>query len=156
LLIGKALDFMRENLRRDISRDETARHAGISPSHFSRLIKERTGRSFTELMRQCRIDLACTLLQGTTLTLAQIADHCGFCDQSYFTRVFQEVKGVTPKQFRDGRDAGNNQRVEGAERMTRAVAARWAGVVPQQPPTMRTPAASSRTAVAAMCSGVAS
>ena len=103
LLIGKALDFMRENLHRDISRDEVARHAGISPSHFSRLLKERTGRSFTELLRQCRVDLACDWLRGSEKTLADIADGCGFCDQSYFTRVFQDVKGVTPKQFREQR-----------------------------------------------------
>ena len=102
LLIGKALDFMRTNLHRDISRDETARHAGISPSHFSRLLKERTGRTFTELLRQCRVDLACDLLRGHEPTLAEIADACGFCDQSYFTRVFQDVKGMTPKQFRAG------------------------------------------------------
>lgn len=100
LLIGKALDFMRNNLHRDISRDEVARHAGISPSHFSRLLKERTGRSFTELLRQCRVDLACELLGDPRQTLAVIADICGFCDQSYFTHVFQEVKGLTPKQFR--------------------------------------------------------
>jgi AraC-like DNA-binding protein len=103
LLLGKALDFMRENLHRDISRDEVARHAGISPSHFSRLLKERTGRSFTELLRQCRVDLACTLLQNSDQTLTEIADNCGFCDQSYFTRVFQDVKGATPKQFRAAR-----------------------------------------------------
>jgi AraC-like DNA-binding protein len=101
LLLGKALDFMRENLHRDISRDEVARHAGISPSHFSRLLKERTGRSFTELLRQCRVDLACELLQGTERTLAEVADTCGFCDQAYFTRVFQDVKGATPRQFRE-------------------------------------------------------
>jgi AraC-like DNA-binding protein len=109
LLIGKALDFMRTNLHRDISRDETARHAGISPSHFSRLLKERTGRSFTELLRQCRVDLACDLLRSTDQSLAQIADNCGFCDQSYFTRVFQDVKGVTPKLFRDGERANGRQ-----------------------------------------------
>ena len=101
LLIGKALDFMRLNLHRDISRDETARHAGISPSHFSRLLKERTGRTFTELLRQCRVDLACDLLRDTDRSLAEIASTCGFCDQSYFTRVFQDVKGMTPKPFRD-------------------------------------------------------
>ena len=109
LLICKALDFMRRNLHRDISRDEVARHAGISPSHFSRLLKERTGRSFTELLRQCRVDLACELLGNTRHTLAEIADTCGFCDQSYFTRVFQDVKGATPKQFRaTGKAAGAN------------------------------------------------
>lgn len=100
LLVGKALAFMRENLHRDISRDETARHAGISPSHFSRVLKERTGRSFTELLRQCRVDLACDLLRNSEKNLAQIADRCGFCDQSYFTHVFQDVKGVTPRQYR--------------------------------------------------------
>ncbi len=100
LLVGKALDFMRQNLHRDISRDEVARHAGISPSHFSRLLKERTGRSFTELLRQCRVDLACTLLRRTEKPLVEIAADCGFCDQAYFTKVLQEVKGITPGQFR--------------------------------------------------------
>ncbi len=101
LLIGKALDYMRENLHLEITRDQTARHAGISPGHFSHLLKERTGRSFTELLRQCRVDLACELLLHTDDTLAVIADRCGFCDQSYFTRVFRDVKGVTPGQFRE-------------------------------------------------------
>jgi len=105
LLLTKALDFMRQNLHRDISRDEVARQTGISPSHFSRLLKERTGRSFTELLRQCRVDLACDLLSKSEQSLAEIADVCGFCDQSYFTHVFQDVKGVTPKQFRRGNSA---------------------------------------------------
>ncbi len=101
LLVGKALDYMRENLHRDITRDSTAQHAGISPGHFSHLLKERTGRSFTELLRQCRMDLACELLVRTETTLAEIAGRCGFCDQSYFTRVFRDIKGVTPRQFRE-------------------------------------------------------
>jgi AraC-like DNA-binding protein len=105
LLISKALDFMRANLHRDISRNETARHVGISPSHFSRLLKERTGRTFTELLRQYRVDLASDLLRSTEKSLAQIADICGFCDQSYFTHVFQDVRGATPKQFRAHRPA---------------------------------------------------
>jgi AraC-like DNA-binding protein len=155
LLIGRALDYMRDHLHRDISRDEVARHAGISPSHFSRLLKERTGRSFTELLRQCRVGLACDLLRGSEQTLAQIAGRCGFCDQSYFTHVFQEVKGVTPKQYR-GTEAAGDYRAEEADRTVRATAARWPGVVPQQPPTIRTPAASKRDVVAAMSSAEAS
>jgi len=103
LLVGKALEFMRDNLHREITRDETAQHAGISPSHFSHLLRERTGRSFTELLRQCRVDLACELLTHSNKTLAEIAGRCGFCDQSYFTRVFRDVKGLTPGQYRDQR-----------------------------------------------------
>lgn len=99
-LLAKAMKFMRENLHREITRDETARYAGISPSHFSHVLKERTGRSFTELLRQCRIDLACTLLTKTEQPLAAVADACGFCDQSYFTRVFRDIKGATPREYR--------------------------------------------------------
>jgi len=109
LLVTKALRFMRENLDREITRDETARYAGISPSHFSHLLKERTGRSFTELLRQCRIDLAAKLLQTTSQPLAEIADSCGFCDQSYFTHVFQQARHMTPKQFRDANQPNGNK-----------------------------------------------
>ena len=101
LLITKALDFMRAHLHRDITRDETARHAGISPRHFTHRLKEMTGRTFTELLRQSRVDLACTLLCRSDASLAEIATQCGFCDQSHFSRVFKEMKGMTPKQFRD-------------------------------------------------------
>ncbi len=101
VLVGKALTYMRNNLHLDITRDATAQHAGISPGHFSHLLKERTGRSFTELLRQCRVDLACELLTHSERTLADIADCCGFCDQSYFTRVFRDVKGMTPRQYRE-------------------------------------------------------
>jgi AraC-like DNA-binding protein len=101
LLINKALDFMRQNLHRDISRDETARHVGISPGRIAQILKERTGRSFTELLRQFRVDRASDMLRTTDRSIAEIADACGFCDQSYFTHVFQDVKGMTPRQFRD-------------------------------------------------------
>ena len=101
LLVTRALTVIRENLDADLTRDEVARRAGISPSHFSRLLKERTGRSFTELLRQCRIDLACELLQGSEQSLAEIAAACGFCDQSYLSNVFRDAKGLTPRQFRE-------------------------------------------------------
>ncbi|MDR1190096.1 MAG: helix-turn-helix transcriptional regulator, partial [Verrucomicrobiales bacterium] len=70
---------------------------------FSRLIRERTGRSFSELLRQCRVELAAKLLQDTERPLVDIAGECGFCDQSYFTHVFQQAKGQTPRQFRAAR-----------------------------------------------------
>ena len=103
LLIRKALDYVQQNLHHEISRDATARYLGVSPSRFSLILKERTGRTFTELVRECRVDHACDMLKNTEQSIAEIADACGFCDQSYFTHVFQDVKGVTPKHFRAAR-----------------------------------------------------
>jgi len=100
ILITKALTFIRNNLHREITRDEVAVHAGISPSHFSHQIKQRTGRSFTELLRQSRVDLACSMLTETDEPMIEISGRCGFCDQSYFNHVFRSIKGMTPKAFR--------------------------------------------------------
>lgn len=99
--VARALIFIRENLSRDITREEVARHAGISSGHFSHLVRESTGRSFSELLRAFRVEAACGLLRSTDRSLADIAVSCGFCDQSYFSHVFRELKGMTPRQFRE-------------------------------------------------------
>ena len=108
LLITRALAYMRENLHREVTRDETARHAGISPSHFSRLLRERTGRSFSELLRHARGELAAELLATSTEPLVVIAGRCGFYDQSHLTNVFQQSRGMTPRQFREAARAAGN------------------------------------------------
>lgn len=110
--IARALSFMRDNLERELTREEVAQHAGISAGHFSHLLRARTGRSFTELLRTIRIDAACGMLRTTDHSLAEIAAACGFCDQAYFTHVFREQKSTTPRQYREsvsvGVNSGNN------------------------------------------------
>jgi len=73
----------------------------VSPSHFSYLLREKTGLSFSQLLRQARVDLACELLLTTNESLAAIADRCGFFDQSHFTKVFTQAKQLTPRHFRE-------------------------------------------------------
>ncbi|MFT3781331.1 MAG: AraC family transcriptional regulator [Nibricoccus sp.] len=99
--VARALAYMRDHLDREITREEVAQHAGISPGHFSHLLRARTGRSFTELLRSFRIEAACGLLRTTDRTLAEIAAACGFCDQSYFTNVFRDQKQTTPRLYRE-------------------------------------------------------
>ncbi len=99
-LVARALKIIREESGRSLTRAEVARKAGVSAAHLAELLQERTGRSFTELVREARIDQACELLKTTELGMAAIAADCGFCDQSYFTHVFQRLKKTTPKQYR--------------------------------------------------------
>lgn len=106
-VIAAAVRYIRENAHREVSRDETARSVGISPSHFSHLVRERTGLSFTQLLRQARVDLACELLRTTDEPLVMIAHRCGFYDQSHFTKVLSQVKRMTPRQYREA--FGGNQ-----------------------------------------------
>lgn len=99
--IAAAVTFIREHADQDPTRDETARAVGLSPGHFSRLLRERTGLTFTALLRQARVELACELLLNTDRPIADIANACGFYDQSHFTKVFSRSRGVTPRAFRD-------------------------------------------------------
>lgn len=100
-LVASSLEFLRRNMQRDISREDLARHVGVSAGHLSQLLKERTGRSFVEMLRDVRVQAAADLLAQSDRTLADIAAACGFCDQSYMTHVFRSARGMTPKQFRD-------------------------------------------------------
>ena len=82
-------------------RDAVARQVAVSPRQLTQLLKERTGRTFADLLREARIERACEMLVETDMTVAAIAVESGFCDQSYFTHVFQKIKKTTPKQYRD-------------------------------------------------------
>jgi transcriptional regulator GlxA family with amidase domain len=98
--VRKALDVIRTGAGTALTREAVARQAGVSPRALADLLKERTGRSFSELLREARIERACELLVKTELTVAAIALDSGFCDQSYFTHVFQDLKKTTPRQYR--------------------------------------------------------
>ena len=100
VLLGRAVAFMEEHLGEPLDRDMVARAAGLSGSHFSHLIRERTGRTFTDLMAQYRVDCAKTMLRRTGKSIIQIAMECGFEDQSYFSRVFKRYTGTSPRTYR--------------------------------------------------------
>jgi AraC-like DNA-binding protein len=99
-LVAATLDHLRRHMERDLNRDEVARGMGVSPGHLSQLLKERTGRSFVELLREIRIQAASEMLLQTETPLSEISIACGFCDQSYFTHDFKDLRGVTPRQYR--------------------------------------------------------
>ena len=101
LLIEKATTYLEEHIRDELTRESVAKAVGISPSHFSRLIREKKGRTFTDLLNQYRIEHACKLLVRSSQTLAHIANDTGFCDQSYFSKVFRKYKGLSPAKYRE-------------------------------------------------------
>jgi len=72
----------------------------MSSSHFSHVFSKHSGRSFTDMLNQIRVDRAAELLRRTDRTLASIAIDVGFRDQSYFTKVFGRYMQITPLQCR--------------------------------------------------------
>jgi AraC-like DNA-binding protein len=103
VLLGSALRFMEEHLGEEMSRDDVAAVACLSPSHFSRVVKQTFGQSFTDLLARMRVDKARELLSRTDRSLIQVCLDCGFSDPSYFTKVFRRHVGKTPGEYRKAR-----------------------------------------------------
>jgi AraC family transcriptional regulator len=75
--------------------------ARLSPYHFARQFKTATGLPPHQYVIARRVERAKQLLRGDDdFSLAQIAVHAGFSDQSAFSNHFKRVVGVTPRQFR--------------------------------------------------------
>ncbi len=66
--------------------------------HFKRI----TGKTPVEFLTKIRIDHACFLINiyGSTLTLSQIAEQCGYVDYVYFSKRFKSVTGMSPGEYR--------------------------------------------------------
>jgi len=104
--IEKVFGFMHNNYDKEITLDGVSKLAGMSEVSFSRFIKKRTGKTFTESLNEIRLGYTSHSLINTTDTISEIAYRCGFNNLSYFNRVFKSKNGCTPKEFRDSY-AGN-------------------------------------------------
>lgn len=83
-----------------ISFEEAARFSGYSPSHFSKMFKKLTGRTFSEYLNMIRVEHAILLMRGGgNLTMTEIASKCGFSTVRNFNRVFKGVTGASPRML---------------------------------------------------------
>lgn len=67
---------------------------------LSKLIKQKTGHNFQELLQQRRFENAVKLLQQTDLSIEEISLGVGYENQSYFFRQFKKRYGMTPRRYR--------------------------------------------------------
>ncbi len=99
-IIRQAEKYVRENLDGELSLQNVAGHVYLSPAYFSSLFKQMKGQPFTQYVNKLRVDNAKELLADESLSVRYIARHSGFADASYFTRVFKNVMGMTPGEYR--------------------------------------------------------
>ncbi|MEM7653252.1 MAG: AraC family transcriptional regulator [Pseudomonadota bacterium] len=98
--VDRLRDYIMDDLTRDLSLDELASLAGISPFHFARAFKQATGLSPHQYVLELRLTRAREELAGGKNTLADIAYAVGFSSQAHMTDVFKKRLGVTPGRYR--------------------------------------------------------
>lgn len=97
---NRALEYLNNHYVDDITLDKLAAYAGFSRYTLSRMFRQHTGSTFTQYLSQRRVEMAMELLAATRLPVTQVALQCGFNSIATFNRVFREVKGCTPTQYR--------------------------------------------------------
>lgn len=99
-IVEKAKRFIVDRYRTDLKASEVAAWLKITPSYFSYIFKQSTGKGFTEYMNEMRIDQAKNLLATTQDKVFEIADKVGYKEYKYFVSVFKTYTGMTPKEYR--------------------------------------------------------
>ncbi|MPR36151.1 AraC family transcriptional regulator [Salmonirosea aquatica] len=98
--IQTVLAYIQEHLTAELRLDEAADLANMNKAAFCRYFKQQTNKTFTEVVNELRIQLACRMLLDSSRDISQIGFQCGFQDVSYFNQVFKSRKGMSPSVFR--------------------------------------------------------
>lgn len=98
--IEQSLAFIEENLTEEISTEELANTAGLSPFYFQRLFKRLVNKPVQEYVKLRRLAKAVESLSNTERRILDVALDYGFSSHANFTRVFKETYGITPEEYR--------------------------------------------------------
>lgn len=93
-------DYIVSHIDRNISLEDLAREACLSPFHFARAFKATMGVAPHQYILNRKLELAKKLIANGNMSLMQVALMTGFSNQAHFTRAFKRATGQTPGQYR--------------------------------------------------------
>lgn len=99
-VIKKAVQYMNQNLRENLTLELVAKQVNLSTTYFSRLFSSEMQTTFVEYLSMIRVEQSKTYLANGNYSISDIALILGFSDQSYFSKVFKKVEGITPGKYR--------------------------------------------------------
>lgn len=99
-LVERTQKYIFQNLTKDLTLKGIAESLNVNPNYLSGVFTKEKGVSITQFINQQRIKEAKELLCITHHSLMDISTLLGYNSQSYFTRVFKNIEGIGPKEFR--------------------------------------------------------
>lgn len=93
--------YIKENYNRKLMLKDAADLLNMSTISFTRLIKQRTGKSFVDFLNEIRLGYATRMLIDSDKSISEICFECGFNNISNFNRIFKKKQKQTPSLFRE-------------------------------------------------------
>lgn len=98
--LKESVTLIQNHYNENITVEQAARLCNFSPSHFAKMFRQLTGTTFTQYLKNYRLEVAAERLSAGTSSISDTAFACGFNNLSYFTRSFSEKYGMTPYRFK--------------------------------------------------------
>lgn len=98
--INAAIAYMETNYARPLNMAVVSNYVGLNYSYFSEAFKAHTGESFVLYLKKLRIRRGKGLLESTNDKMQDIGSTLGFESSKQFTRVFKELEGISPQEYR--------------------------------------------------------
>jgi two-component system, response regulator YesN len=99
--MDRAIVYIRENYHKDLNLAVVSNYISLNYSYFSHMFKEYTGQNFVDYLKMVRIEGARRLLKETDYKVFEISEMVGYKNPKQFARVFREIEGISPKEFRE-------------------------------------------------------
>jgi len=98
--LRRVVERMRADLATNLDLKTLAAESGYSRNQFLRMFRIATESTPHQFFLQLRVEKAQSLMKNKALRIIDIAASCGFASQAHFSRVFRQIVGVTPMQYR--------------------------------------------------------
>ena len=99
--VGVLNDLLNDRWQEKATLQELSLAIGVHPVTISKYFRKYFYCTLGEYLRKLKIDKSIPLIKNSRKSLTEIAFHCGFADQSHFTRTFKHLTGLRPKAFRN-------------------------------------------------------
>ena len=109
-LLYRAMQYISQNLSQPLSIRQTAHALGVNSYYLSHVLNERLHMGFRAYLNALRIELARRYLRVSAWSVEEVAAACGFQTLRTFDRVFLELCGCTPREFRKSVSVVKNER----------------------------------------------
>lgn len=99
-VLETATQFMRKSYQQNITLNDIAQAAFISPFYLSHIFKEKMNTTVMDYLTTVRMEQAKNMLRNPKNSMVYIAEQVGYSDPGYFSRVFKKTEGISPSAFK--------------------------------------------------------